>query len=183
MKNNDYLNNIIDYIENNDDLLNYLSSECGFDVEEYDQLLDDLGFLMESTKSNYNIEPFACDGSGGIYALLDNELVGYIDSEGQAGIVAKNIHDFFGILIHCGCLEDFGKFGWLDSQSEFMEQYKKCEESYIKEFSEEFELENEPQKIYHMFKDAVLTQPKLTITATSEDYEDYQQMFEIEQEQ
>ena len=77
MKNNDYLNNIIDYIENNDDLLNYLSSECGFDVEEYDQLLDDLGFLMESTKSNYNIEPFACDGSGGIYALLDNELVGY----------------------------------------------------------------------------------------------------------
>ena len=64
-----------------------------------------------------------------------------------------------------------------------MEQYKKCEESYIKEFSEEFELENDPQKIYHMFKDAVLTQPKLTITATSEDYEDYQQMFEIEQEQ
>ena len=58
MKNNEYLNNIIDYIENNDDLLNYLSSECGFDVEEYDQLLDDLGFLMESTKSNYNIEPF-----------------------------------------------------------------------------------------------------------------------------
>ena len=183
MKNNDYLNNIIDYIENNDDLLNYLSSECGFDVEEYDQLLDDLGFLMESTKSNYNIEPFACDGSGGIYALLDNELVGYIDSEGQASIVAKNIRDFFSILIHCGCLEDFGKFGWLDSQSDFMEQYKKCEEVYIKAFSEEFKLENDSQKIYHMFKDAVLTQPQLTITATSDEYEDYQQIFEIEQEQ
>jgi hypothetical protein len=34
-----------------------------------------------------------------------------------------------------------------------------------------------------MFKDAVLTQPQLTITATSDEYEDYQQIFEIEQEQ
>jgi hypothetical protein len=64
-----------------------------------------------------------------------------------------------------------------------MEQYKKCEEVYIKAFSEEFKLENDSQKIYHMFKDAVLTQPQLTITATSDEYEDYQQIFEIEQEQ
>lgn len=180
MKTNDYLSSIIDYITKNDDLLIYLSSECGFDVEEYDQLVDDLHFLMECSEGNYNIEPFACDGSGGIYAVLDNELVGYIDSEGQAGIVAKNVHDFFAILIHCGCLEDFGKFGWLDSQSEFMEQYKKCEEAYIKAFSEKFEFENDPLKIYQMFRESVSTKPKLLITATSEKYEDYQQIFDIE---
>ncbi len=175
---NGYLNKIMDYIEENDELLSYLSSECGFDVEDHAQLLDDLGFLMECSKSNYKVEPFACDGSGGIYALLDNKYVGIIDSEGQAGIVAQNIHDFFSIIIHCGCLGDFGKFDWLDSQAEFIEHYNDCEEAYIKAFTEAFELENNPEKIYLLFRDAVHTQPKLEITATSEDYVDYQQIFE-----
>ena len=180
MKNNDYLNSIIDCIENDDELLSYLSSECGFDVEEYDQLTDDLDFLMECSECNYSVEPFACDGSGGIYALLNSELVGYIDSEGQAGIVAKNLHDFFGILVHCGYISDFSKFGWLESLTEFKEHYRICDEAFIKTFSEQFELENDPQRIYKMFIDAVLTQPRLIISAASEEYEDYQQIFEIE---
>ena len=179
---NAYLNEIIDYIENDEELLGYLSSECGFDIEDHDQLTDDLGFLMEFAESNYKLEPFACDGSGGIYALLDNGSVGYIDSEGQAGIMANDIRSFFSILIHCGCPEDFGKFGWLDSQSEFIEQYRNCEDAYIKAFSEKFGLEDDPREIYQIFRKAVLTQPRLTITATSDEYGDYQQIFDIGQE-
>ena len=100
METNNCVNIIIDYIKNNDELSNYLSSKCSFDVEEYNQLLDDLSYLMEYSHSNYEINPFACDGSGGIYALLDGEFVGYIDSEGQAGIVANNINDFFSIILN-----------------------------------------------------------------------------------
>ena len=111
--------------------------------------------------------------------MLDGEMVGLINSEGEAGIVAKNIRDFFSIIIHCCYLEDFGKFGWLDSFSEFTDHYQKCEEVFLKEFSEKFELENDPQKIYQMFRNGVMTQPKLLITATSDDYEDYQQIFEL----
>ena len=100
MKNKDYLKSIISYIEDNEELADYLSGECDFDIEDDEELEDDLNFLMEHAESNYKLEPFACDGVGGIYALLDGEMVGLIDSEGQAGIVAKNIRDFFSIIIH-----------------------------------------------------------------------------------
>ncbi|MCR5540014.1 MAG: hypothetical protein K6F71_04160 [Ruminococcus sp.] len=179
MKNKDQLNQIMEYIENNEDLQDYLSGECDFDIEEHEQLIDDLEFLLECGESNYKLEPFACNGSGGVYALLDGEMVGLINSEGEAGIVAKNIRDFFSIIIHCCYLEDFGKFNWLDSFSEFTEHYQKCEDDFLKDFSEEFELENDSQKIYQMFRNGVMTQPKLLITATSDEYEDYQQIFEL----
>ena len=100
MKNKDQLNQIMEYIENNEDLQDYLSGECDFDIEEHEQLIDDLEFLLECGESNYKLEPFACNGSGGVYAMLDGEMVGLINSEGEAGIVAKNIRDFFSIIIH-----------------------------------------------------------------------------------
>jgi hypothetical protein len=179
MKSNDQVKRIMEYIENNEDLQDYLSGECDFDIEEHNQLIDDLEFLLECGESNYKLEPFACNGSGGIYALLNGEFVGMIDSEGRAGIIAKNIHDFFSILIHCCYLDDFGKFGWLNSLSEFTEHFNEYEDDFLKDFSDRFELENDPQKIYQMFRDGVMTQPELMITATSDDYEDYQQIFDL----
>lgn len=179
MTKNDYFNDIIDYIKNNDELQNYLSSECDLDIEEYDQLTEDLSYLMEYSNSNYELEPFACDGSGGIYALLDRKLVGYLDSEGQAGIVANNINDFFSIIVNCGCLSDWAKFGWLERQDVFMEHYQKCELQFVRIFSEKYGFESDPLKIYQMFRNAVLTEPRLIITATSEDYTDFDQLFEI----
>ena len=179
METNNCVNIIIDYIKNNDELSNYLSSKCSFDVEEYNQLLDDLSYLIEYSHSNYEINPFACDGSGGIYALLDGKFVGYIDSEGQAGIVANNINDFFSIILNCGCIDDWAKFGWLESQTDFLEHYQKCELPFIKEFSEKFGFESDSLKIYEMFRDAVFKEPRLIIKSTSEDYVDYQQFFEM----
>ncbi|SFB66783.1 hypothetical protein [Ruminococcus albus] len=179
MNNNDLLKNIIEYIKDNEELLDYLSGECDLDFEDDEELADDLSFLTENAKSNYKLEPFACDGEGGIYALLDGEMVGMIDSEGQSGIVAKNIRDFFSIIIHCGYLKDFGKFGWLEDHDEFSEHFIEIEEDFLEDFSEEFQLETDPQKIFQMFREAVQTQPQLKITATSEDYDDYQQIFEF----
>ncbi|MBO4867106.1 MAG: hypothetical protein J5582_11210 [Ruminococcus sp.] len=179
MKNKELLKSIIEFIEENEELADYLSGECDFDIEDDEELADDLNYLTENAESNYKLEPFACDGGGGVYVLLDGEMVGMIDSEGQAGIIAKNIRDFFSIIIHCGCLEDFGKFDWLEDPDEFSEHFIEIEDDFLEDFSEEFQLENDMQKIYQMFREAVLTQPQLKITATSSDYEDYQQIFEM----
>ena len=75
------IENYIKQIKNNEDIENYLSSECDVDFESKEDLKDDLDFLMEGAKCNYELTPFACDTSGGIYTVLDNSKIEYIDSE------------------------------------------------------------------------------------------------------
>ena len=165
------IENYIKQIKNNEDIENYLSSEC------------DVDFLMEGAKCNYELTPFACDGSGGIYAVLDNSKIGYIDSEGQAGIIANNIKDFFNIIINCGIISDYAKFNCLKNLEKFIEYYNEIEipreEVFIKEFIKDNLLENNPNKIYELLKDAVMSEPKLVIEAIDEDYVDYIQLFNI----
>lgn len=43
--------------------------------------------------------PFADDGSGGVYVIVDDRHVAYIDSEGGAGYIAESIDDFINILL------------------------------------------------------------------------------------
>lgn len=173
----------INQIKNNKDIETYLTSECNIDFESQEALEDDLGFLMECGKCNYIINPFACDGSGGIYAELDNGKIGYIDSEGQAGIVANNIKDFFSIVINCGFISDWAKFNCLKDKESFMAYFYKLKiprtEVFVKKFIEDNLLEREPDRIYDIFKEAVVSEPKLVIEATSEDYEDSTQLFEL----
>ena len=88
---------IIRQVKDNEELCDYLSCECGVDFAEDNILREDLQFLLECSECNYDIEPFACDGSGGVFVFLNQLLIGYLDSEGQAGIIANNISDFFNI--------------------------------------------------------------------------------------
>ena len=171
----------IKQIKNNEDLCGYLSCECGVDFAEDDILCDDLESLWEYSECNYDMEPFACDGSGGVFVLLNQSLVGYLDSEGQAGIIANSIKDFFSIILNCGYVSDWAKFNWLADEDTFIKAYDELElprnNVCVKLFIEENELEIAPVRIYNIFKKAVSTLPPLTIRATSDDYVDYEQLF------
>lgn len=82
---------LIKTIKNNENLCNYLSCECDVNFVEDDILCDNLKFLLVCSECNYSMEPSACDGSGGVFVFLNQSLIGYLDSEGQAGIIANNI--------------------------------------------------------------------------------------------
>lgn len=173
----------IKQIKNSEDLCDYLSCECGVDFAEDDILCDDLKSLIVCSECNYDMEPFACDGSGGVFVLLNQSLIGYLDSEGQAGIIANNIKDFFSIILNCGYVSDWAKFDWLADENTFIKAYDELElprdKACVKLFVEENDLESEPVKIYYIFKKAVSTQPQLTIKAISDDYVDYEQLFDL----
>lgn len=179
----DYDIQFIKQIKNNEDLCDYLSCECGVDFEEDDMLCDDLKTLLECSECNYEMEPFACDGSGGVFVLLNQSLIGYLNSEGQAGIIANNIKDFFSIILNCGYISDWAKFDWLADENTFIKVYSELElpraNVCVKLFVEENELESNPINVYNIFKKAVCTQPQLTIKAVSDDYVDYEQLFNV----
>jgi len=168
-------------IINNKEIKEYFSVECDVDFVDKEILLDKLKYLTEFTKCNYNLEPFACDGTGGIYVILDNKKIGYINSEGGAGIVANNLKDFFSIVTNCGYLGDYAKFNCLKDENEFMTYFNKYENTrekdIIKRFIEENSLEKDSKKIYEIFKNAVMIEPKLLLNTTSDDYVDYEQLF------
>ena len=170
-------------IKNNEVLEKYLSCECDVDFESKEVLEDDLKSLIEYGKCNYELKPFACNGSGGIYAVLNNDKIGYIDSEGQAGIIANNIKDFFSIVINCGMISDYATFNCLKDIETFSAYYNEIEiprqEEFIKKFINDNLLENEPDKIYKFFKEAVISEPKLVIEATDEECEDSEQLFNL----
>ena len=174
---------LIEKIKNDGDLCDYLLCECGVDFAEDDVLCDDLKSLLECGECNYDMEPFACDGSGGVFVLLNQILVGYLDSEGQAGIVANNIKEFFNIIVNCGYISDWAKFDWLADEKTFIKAYNELElprdKECVKLFIEENMLEREPAKIYDIFKKAISTKPQLIIKATSDDYVDYEQFFNL----
>ena len=55
--------------------------------------------LMGPGDSSYkNIKAFARDGTGALWVVLDDELIGYISTEGQCGIVSRNINEFMNII-------------------------------------------------------------------------------------
>ena len=167
---------IIEYIKKNEDIENYLSSYCDVDFESQELLEDDLNFLLECGKCNYKLKPFACDGCGGIYAILNNKKVGYIDSEGNAGIVANNIIGNISDLSHFNCSKDKERF-----VSYFYEVKNEIprDKKFVKDFIKENLLEDNPEKIYVLLKNAITSEPKLIIEATSEDYEDSEQLCEF----
>lgn len=179
----------IDRIKADSYIQHYLSAECGFDLEDKEELDDDLEFLLEGGKCGFKLLPFGCDGSGGVYVLADDGRVGYIDSEGGAGFTACSIGDFFSILVSCGYISDWAKasrHGCFDSLQSFMEQLEDSvspSEEYkkrIADFCCGCGLETAPEKIYEMFKKGVISQPPLEIKADDDDYEDYEPLFDTE---
>lgn len=66
---------------------------CDFFFDDETDVNRDI--LISGAESNYDIFPFAVAGDGSNYVLLNNEYVGYISSDGDCGIIAKNVIDFY----------------------------------------------------------------------------------------
>lgn len=174
----------IDQIRKNQSLADFLSTECDFDIQYEFTFKDTLDFLLEGSKSNYELEPFARDGAGGVYVLLDNGCVAYIDSEGSAGIVGNSPQSFFSILLNCGCISDFAKFGVLKDKETFLDYYNKLEiprsESFVCDFIRRNGLDSDPEIIYSLFRKSVMTLPPLILKAINEEYCDSEQLFSLD---
>ena len=174
----------IEQISKNQSLADYLCTECDFDIQYEDTFKDDLEFLLEASKPNYGLEPFARDGAGGVYVLLDNGCVGYIDSEGSAGIVGNSPQSFFSILLNCGYISDFAKFGVLKDKETFLDYFNKLEiprgESFVRDFIRRNSLESDPEIIFSLFRNSVMTLPPLILKAINEEYCDSEQLFDLD---
>ncbi len=177
------INRFLDQICKNQSLVDYLSIECDFDLQDEDRLKDDLEFLLEGSKPNYDLEPFACDGAGGVYVMLDNGCVGYIDSEGSAGIVGNSPQSFFSILLNCGYISDFAKFGVLKNRQAFLDYFNKLEiprsESFVCDFIRRNSLDSDPEIIFSLFRNSVMTLPALELKAINGEYCDSEQLFHL----
>ena len=105
------------------------------DLEEDDSWFED---LMGSGESSYkNIKPFARDGLGGLWVVLDDEMIGYIGTEGECGIIARNINEFMNIVaVQRGYIDDFCNADILKSVDAFIEEYEEPRDSdYNREFN------------------------------------------------
>lgn len=183
--NETFLDNIISQIKSNKELEEIFSVEYDVNFIDKEILIDDLKSLTEFVNSNYDMEPFACDATGGVYVILNDMKIGYIDSEGGAGIVANNLRDFFSIVTSCGSLSEYAYSDCLKNDNDFMicfNKYNKLrEKDVIKRFIEDNSLENNPKKIYELFKNAVMTEPKLLLNSISDEYVDvdYEMLFKF----
>ncbi len=175
----------IDRIKADSHMAHYISAECDFDLEDKEQLDDDLEFLLEGCRCEHKLTPFGCDGCGGVYVLTEDGRVGYLDSEGRAGIAALGVRDFFSILLCCGCLSDWSDvcFNGIDGFMERLEDKSSPSENYkerIARFVCDCGLETEPAKVYELFRNGVRSQPPLVIEAVDDDYVDSEPLFEID---
>ena len=160
------------------------------DIEIYDEAWvkdledDDSWFeeMMGPGESTYeNIKPFARDGSGALWVVLNDELIGYIGTEGECGIVAGNIHEFMNIVsVWGGYLDDYWDKDVLESSESFYETMNDPDrlEDYddIKRdkrvFRKFIKKHGFTSKIYDMAVRGVTVTPYFVVKATNEDYVD-----------
>lgn len=165
-------------IKENVQLEDALYTECDLEFAEDETLKDDLEFLMEGGTCEYEINPFAIDGSGGVYAALNHKYIGYLTSEGQCGIIAKNIKDFFVLISNCKMLYDYFRENVFDNTTSFINKYKEVNrqveslenKKIIDIFIEKNRFENNPEILYHILKEAVITEPSFIIEPTLDEY-------------
>lgn len=143
------------------------------DLEKDDSWFED---LMGTGESSYkNIKPFARDGSGGLWVALDDEMIGYIGTEGECGIIARNINEFMNIVaVQRGYIDDFCSVDILKTEKAFLEKYKEAPESdYNKEFNrfiKKHGFTKDLKKIYEFIIKGVTTKPFFQVIATDEEY-------------
>jgi hypothetical protein len=165
----------IDRINSDEELKEEIYYKCDPDtIHRQEDLTEDLEWIMEGgSKEDYDLVPFADDGSGGLYLLVNDEHIAYFDSEGRAGYVAETVDDFFNILLvlRFFCLSE----GVMKSYEQFL---KECEEDLfefkpsaaIERFLIEEKMETDKEKVYEKFIRGLTITPPFSIDPTDEDY-------------
>ncbi len=91
-------------IRENKEFNTLLMKEC--DIYFYSKTKE-TQFCENNEEYSLDCKAFAQDGSGGEYAFLEDESIGFIGSEGDVGRVAESLDDLLIFLIHTGCISDF----------------------------------------------------------------------------
>ncbi|MBQ6017190.1 MAG: SMI1/KNR4 family protein [Clostridiales bacterium] len=142
------------------------------DIEEDEAWLEDLMGPGESTYED--LKPFARDGTGALWVVINDELIGYIGTEGECGIVAKNINEFFNIVaVYRGCLADIWSVDVLESEEAFLEAAGEPEENEVfDDFIKKHGFTKDLKDVYKMIISGMTTEPFFIHKATDDDYVD-----------
>ena len=179
--------NVRKYLEEiyNDDELRDAFYDC--DVEIYDEdwirdLENDdswLEDLMGPGESSYDdLKPFARDGSGALWVVIDDVLIGYIGTEGECGIVARNVDEFMNIIAMGRYVSDYCSADLLKSEDAFLdglaglEDYNADNKEVIERFIKKHGFTRDPRKLYKMIVQGLTVRPFFEIKATDDDYGD-----------
>ena len=139
--------------------------------------------LMGPGDSSYkNIKAFARDGTGALWVVLDDELIGYIGTEGECGIVSRNINEFMNIIAALkgsSLLFDFWDVDTLKSEEAFIDAYNESEEDDETDYNEVFDkfinkhgFTHDLKTIYEYIVKGLTVQPFFQVIATDDDYVD-----------
>lgn len=139
--------------------------------------------LMGPGESSYkSIKAFARDATGALWVVLDDELIGYIGTEGECGIVSRNINEFMNIIAALkgsSLLGDFWDVDTLSSEEDFIDAYNGSEEDDENDYSEVFDkfiskhgFTRDLKTIYEYIVKGLTVQPFFQVIATDDDYVD-----------
>ena len=141
--------------------------------------------LMGPGESSYkSIKAFARDATGALWVVLDDELIGYIGTEGQCGIVSRNINEFMNIIAALkgsSVLADFWDLDTLSSEEAFTEAYEESDDEDDDEtdYSEVFDkfiskhgFTRDLKTIYEYIVKGLTVKPFFQVIATDDDYGD-----------
>ena len=162
------------------------------DVEIYDEdwvkdleenFQQEFESLMGPGDSSYkSIKAFARDATGALWVILDDELIGYIGTEGQCGIVSRNINEFMNIIAALkgsSLLFDFWDVDTLKSEEAFIDAYNESEEDDETDYNEVFDkfinkhgFTHDLKTIYEYIVKGLTVQPFFFFIATDDDYVD-----------
>ena len=139
--------------------------------------------LMGPGDSSYkNIKAFARDGTGALWVVLDDELIGYISTEGECGIVSRNINEFMNIIAALkgsSLLVDFWDVDTLKSEEAIIDAYNESEEDDETDYNEVFDkfinkhgFTHDLKTIYEYIVKGLTVKPFFQVIATDDDYGD-----------
>ena len=139
--------------------------------------------LMGPGESSYkSIKAFARDATGALWVVLDDELIGYIGTEGECGVAARNINEFMNIIAALkgsSLLGDFWDVETLSSEEAFIDAYNGSEEDDENDYSEVFDkfiskhgFTRDLKTIYEYIVKGLTVQPFFQVIATDDDYVD-----------
>ncbi len=149
--------------------IDIFSPESIAELISEDNCLDE---LMQG-ESNYEIKPFAGTADGGYWVILNDEFIGYIGSEGECGIVARNVDEFMNIIAVCKWL-DF-RLSALKNEESFRKSVNEANEEVghqevFDRFIERHSFVNDIGKAYNLLKLGLTVQPFFEIKATDDEY-------------
>lgn len=142
------------------------------DLEEDEAWLEDL--MGPGAPSYSDMKPFARAGSGALWVVINDEMIGYIGTEGECGIVAKSIDDFMNIIAFGQYFSDFCDVSFLKSEEDFLESFSgpvggEHEEVFSK-FIEEHGFTKEWSELYKKLINGLTVRPFFEVKATDDEY-------------